>query len=55
MAPEPDSDVPAPGTLPEEEQQTPADGHLVGRRRPDGKRIDEVGDPVPLDRHPHHG
>ena len=44
-----------PGELPEEEQQAADEGHLIARRKPDGPRIDEVGDPVPLDRHPHHG
>jgi hypothetical protein len=55
MAPDP-ADTPVPGLPPEEaEQPSPEDGHVIARRRPDGPRIDDAGDPVPLDRHPHHG
>jgi hypothetical protein len=55
MAPDPEVDVPVPGAPPGEEKQVVDEGHVVGRRRPDGRPIDEVGDPVPLDRNPHHG
>ena len=55
MGPEPDPDPPAPGIAVEEQQAEEEAGHVIARRRPDGRRIDEVGDPVPLDRHPHHG
>jgi hypothetical protein len=49
MAPDTDEVVPLPGLVPEEEQQVGEEGHVVARRRPDGPRIDEVGDPVPHD------
>ena len=54
MAPDPDDLAPAGGPPAEEEQQE-GEGHVIARRRPDGKRIDEVGDPAPIDKHPHHG
>jgi hypothetical protein len=50
-----EDETPAPGAPPEEEQLDVDGGHVLGRRKPDGKRLDEVGDPVPLERHPHHG
>lgn len=53
MAPEPEVPPAVGGVLPVEEEQAADEGHLVARRRPDGPKIDEVGDPVPLDRHPH--
>jgi hypothetical protein len=50
--PDPDQPLVPPGLPVEEEQESP-DGPLAGRRRPDGPVIDEVGDPVPVDRGPH--
>jgi hypothetical protein len=53
MATEPTEGVPPPGAPPDEERQVADDGQLIARRRPDGPRIDEVGDPVPVERKPH--
>ncbi len=53
MAPDPELPPVGGGVLPVEEEQIPEEGHVVARRRPDGPKIDDVGDPVPLERHPH--
>jgi hypothetical protein len=54
----PDPEQPAPQFLPAEEEDpdgTLLDAHRVARRRPDGAKIDDVGNPVPVETHPHHG
>jgi hypothetical protein len=52
MATEPEA-APPPGAPPDEERQVGDVGHQIARRRPDGPRIDEVGDPVPFEKNPH--
>jgi len=54
MGPETLPDGVAPGRPPDEEEPTPANGHHVAPRRPDGPVLDEVTPLIPLQRE-HHG
>ena len=53
----PGPEQPAETFLPAEEVDPDGalDAHRVARRRPDGARIDDVGSPVPVETHSHHG
>jgi len=53
MGPETPGSEP-PGSPPDEESESPGEGHRVAARRADGPVIDEVLPPLPPDRE-HHG